>query len=143
MDKLIPAIMTRLDDDSELAGYVGEINLHRNPPDPKALTKPLVVVRAAPGEEEVGLHGAAENVSVEVKIWGYGHSMTPDAYRAGRRIIQLFLAGFRVANGGLTFRFRSVAGWQTVDDTDPLTLHLQNSFTTRYWSEQRISTLTA
>lgn len=143
MDALLPEVMSRLTGDATLGGLTTQINLFANPSDPKAVVGIWVAVATAPGNDEIGLHGAAENVALEVECWAYGYNNIPNAYKAGNRITQLFLAPIRTSDGGLTFRFRSVTSWQKVPEEDSKIIHLQNVFASRYWPTARVSALTA
>lgn len=146
MDQLLPAIVGVLLGDGELGSLTKDVANRRSPDSPKnATVKPLVTFLVAGGPDVKGLHGAATDPALEVKIWGYGNDvrLQSNAAKASRRIDQLLLSPLKTADGSLLRRLRTVTGWQDIGDTDPQTLHLSCQYAARYWSQARIAALTS
>lgn len=146
MSNIFPKIWERLDQDATLGALVQDINLAKNPDDPKKLNSPLVVLHTRGGPDVNGLHGAAVDLQLEVKIWGYLGGDTPGdmakkAYQAADRIDLLLLEKFVLQDGSFTLRFRPATGWQDADQPDANVLHLINQYTARYWDQDRITAI--
>lgn len=145
MQKLIEAYQDRLGDDTTLVTTLGaEVSHDRNPIELENLHGPSVVFRVIPGRDEPGLGGAAYNVVVEVKVWGYGSAMIDTCWDVAERVDQLSLLRLSIAGGGETLRLAGEGGWETIPDpADPDIIHLQARYVTRYWSQKRAAILTA
>ena len=141
MDKVYPAIFQHLNADVELATYVVDISQRNNPDEPKGLTGPIVSIQPFSAPDTGGLHGAAVDMTVEIKIWGYGNNMFQNAMHAARRISELILMDIDLGAGNFLGKFRPVTGWQDIDTADPRTIHLQNQYTARYWAAGKITAL--
>jgi len=146
MNVLLKALLTRLDNDAELTRSLNaSITLDRQPVHPATLLGPAVVVGVLRDRDREDFHGAAVDAQVEVKVWGYaqkGPSDLPICLEAAERITELLLRRFDLGADGQTARVAS-DGWQRVDDTDPLTVHLTATFTAVYWSGARVAALTS
>jgi hypothetical protein len=140
---IYPNLYQRLVADNDLDGYLQEINLGKNPDDPKELNNPIAVLKSMGGRDIPGLHGAAIVIRPQIDIWGYGDAMRIEAYKATDRIDELMLEGFTFSDGGATRKFRITNGWQDLPTTDPSTIHLMAQYEARYWSGGRISALTS
>jgi len=143
MDNLTAEFYGRLSGDTDLATTQGVATTQgRLQQDPKLLQKPRAVFRVAGGPTAHG-SGASIDAYIEVKVWGYeGNSAArlPACLAAAQRISELMLDPFTLTGGG-TLRPRENPGWQQVEDTDPLIIHLHNGFHMRYWSAQRVAVL--
>ena len=141
MDELLKAIFARMDADAELGTMVASVYRYRNPESPKGITEPHVVFRVVRLPDSIGLHGAATEPHIEVKVWGYGDNMKPVCDRVAQRLDELMLARFTLSNGSVTLRFAADSGWGDIDDTDPEIIHMQNVYRTRFWDAKRIAIL--
>lgn len=149
MDAILQAIVARLDADPELVGSGGGqlgagVYLDRQPDDPKSLTHPAVVVQVSATPDNPGDHGGAIVLEVEVRVWGYeGHGAAdyPPCILAAQRIDELLLKRFVIGGVTRTARPGSNAGWQRVDDQDPLVIHLLATYVMLYWSAGRVTAL--
>lgn len=139
--ELIKAVGDRLDSDATLTGFIQDINFRRNPDEPSKLNKPLVVFNYFGGPDTEGLHGAALDPELEVRIWGYGNAMAKNAERAAERISELLLSSFSLSDGSQAFKFRSVIGWQDTPQPDPKTIMLLNRYSSRLWAQNRIDAI--
>lgn len=147
MDKLFPALVARLNADSELtttrqASVYGD----RQPDDPSTLKTPVVVVTIAAWPEAGDRHGGATFPLIDIDVWGYE---TYDRSRFGpcvviaQRIDELMMLPFEPVDGGKTTRFTANTGWQRVDEPDPRVVHLNNRYEALYWQTQRLVARTA
>lgn len=144
MDVLFPAIYSALTGDSELDAATSVVRQFRQPQEPKKLqgALPVVVFRPKEGPDEVGLHGAATNVEVEVSVWAYGANEYPEAVVAAQRISEIFIGGISLSSGGHT-RWGELLGWQQIDQDDPDVVLLRATFGCRYWSSGRVAAAAA
>lgn len=142
MDIVYPAMFQHLNADGELATYVADVSQRNNPDDPKGLTAPIVSIQAFAAPDVDGLHGAAVDMTIEIKVWAYGNKMLKDAMRAARRISELLLQDIALGDSSFLGKFRPITGWQDIDTADPRTIHLQNQYAARYWSAGKIAALT-
>ena len=147
MDALTAAVYARLNGDTELTTTKGVITTQgRLNQDPKLLQRPHLVFKVDGAPTLPGYHGAATSTRIEMKIWGYeGNRLArgPACLAAAVRVSNLMLPAFtylEVPGGGST-RPGEDPGWQQVEDTDPLTIHLHNVFIMHYWSAQRVAAL--
>ena len=148
MDAMTAAYAARMVGDTELTTTQGVITTQgRLKQDPKLLQKPRHVFRIMGMSSVNGEHGGGYDVHIESKVWGYDGNpgaREPACLAAAERISELMLMKFDGVSelvGGGTTRPGESPGWQQVDDTDPLTVHLHNGFTVRYWSAQRVAVL--
>jgi len=143
MDALTAKIYERMHGDTDLVTTQGVVLTQgRLGQDPKFLQRPHAVFRFAGGPTAHGT-GASIDAYVEFKVWGYeGNELArlPACLAAAQRISELMLTPFILTGGG-TSRPRENPGWQQVEDTDPLIVHLHNGFHMRYWSAQRVAVL--
>lgn len=142
MIDLAAAVAARFSD-SELAALGATVTQGRNPQEPKLLTGPRVVFRVAGGPDVQDRHGGAIRGRIEVKVWGHEETRANLllCLRVAQRVSELFLARFEITGGG-TVRPSENPGWQQVEDTDPMTVHLHNGFDMLYWSPQRVAEIT-
>lgn len=142
MDFIYDDIGDALTGDSTLDSLTAAVTHFRQPQEPKRLEGglPVVVYTARDSLDEVGLHGAAVNVSVEVSVWGYKPNMYHDCLEAAQRVSELFLKGITLTGGGST-RWGEFEGWQQIDQPNPDTILLRATFVTRYWSSGRVAAL--
>lgn len=142
MDIVYPAVYQHLAADAELGTYVVDISQRNNPDDPKELTGPVISIQPFSSPDVDGLHGAALDMIVEIKIWGYGNAMFKNAMKAARRVGELFLQDIALGDSSFLGKLRPITGWQDIDTADPRTIHLQNQYAARYWSAGKITALT-
>lgn len=147
MDRLFEAIGARLAGDPTLTGLLdtvagseAAVTQRRSFSSPKEVDKPRVVYQVGGGQDPLGLHGAATDLVCEVDVWGYGDVMLADALAAMARIDELLIKRLEFTGGG-TLRWRAISEWQPVQDEDPNTIHYQARYTTRFWSDGRITEL--
>lgn len=151
MDKILNAIGQRLAADATLIGLLDSIGggpavlRARGFENPRELEgkKPRLVFNVLGSPDVVGLHGYAVDLTVNVDLWGYGVDAWPKADQAAQRTDEVLLALFDVSPGGGTFRWAAVTGWQPVEDSDPLTVRLNNRYSSRYYSDGRLTALTS
>ena len=148
MNALVQAVLARLAGDATLAGMTGvEVFFDRQPDDPKVLSGPKIVVGVPKDSDRVDDHGGAVDVTFEVRVWGYDQGTGADpagliaCYQAANRVTGLLLKPFSGVDGWTT-RIGGT-GWQRVEDTDPLAVHLFQTFSMLYWSTERIAAITS
>lgn len=151
MDAILKAIVSRLEADATLTGTGGGqlgagVYLDRQPDDPKSLTHPAVVVQVSANPDLPGDHGGATVLEVEVRVWGFEGRDTadyPPCILAATRVDELMLKRFTINGVVRTARPGANAGWQRLDDQDPLVIHLLASYVMLYWSAGRVTALLA
>lgn len=141
MDALFDALYTQLNGDATLGTLLSSVRSFRRPEDPQKLIAPVLVFNPAPGSDEVGLHGAATNISIEFNIWGYQHDaidMFPDCVRAGQRVHELLIANKLTLSRGGHVRWNAETTFHQVPQDDPDVILLRADYGTRYWSGSTI-----
>ena len=136
---LIEALYARFAED-DIVGAQADVWTRLNPDNPEALTKPRVVIQLPQPVDTSGLHGAAADTVLPVKIWGFGANMQEAVIALADRIDLLMLDRLTTAGGGFTLR-PGAEGWQDVPDTNVSTIHLQNRYVARHWSGARVEWL--
>ena len=147
MDKLIPAVLARLNGDAELT-TTKEVTVHgdRQPDDPSILQTPVLVVSLAQLPEAPDRHGGATFPLLEMDIWGYetfARSQWGPVIAVGQRVDELMMLPFSPVGGGKTSRFTANTGWQRIDEPDPRVVHLNNRYEGLYWQTQRLTARTS
>ena len=85
-----------------------------------------------------------------MKVWG--HEDSPGAglaecLKVAARVDLVLLPKLATTNdagspdGGGTNRPQANPGWQQIDDTDPMVIHLHHGYDMLYWSAQRVAAL--
>lgn len=139
--QIIPAIYARLTGDAWLSGN-SDIFTRRRPSAPDRLVRPAVIVEYPNLPDEVGYHGAAQNLAAEIRVWGYGYDMDDDVARVADRVTLVMQAPLVLDDGSSTTRFASELGWIEIPEEDPKIIHILERFGARFWSAQRIDSLT-
>lgn len=139
---LVPAIDARLHGDTWLRDNA-DVFFRRRPASPERLTRPGVIIEFPNLPDETGLHGGAQNFSVEIRIWGYGYEMDDEVAAVADRVTLLMCAPFELEDGSATTQLFSELGWHELPEAkDPKIIHLLDRFGARFWSATKISTLT-
>lgn len=144
MEELFDSVNARLSTDPYIYENSLGVWIRKNPDQPNRLAKPQIVLDS-PGAPDVGgLHGAAVDAIIELKVWGYGYSMQRACYQIAAALDNLMMEPFFSDNQAvqLTTRFRSETGWESMPTTDPDTVHLANRFVARYWPTTRLPLFT-
>jgi hypothetical protein len=144
MDRLIPAIRSRLINDAELMTLVSDVRYWRAPRDPKQLIKPVAVFEIFNYADRDGGHGANIIPIIEFNIYSYDQdgSQIIEATKAANRISDLLVTQRLEIEGGGTTRISLNTGWNTLPASDVNTIRLMGRFITSYWSGSRIDLLT-
>lgn len=146
---LMQGVGARFAGDGELTGLVETIGSEpaitqwRSFQNPSEIRAPRVVYRLDGGPDEPGLHGARQNPTLDITVWGYGPAMLGDCQLAAQRIDELLLEPVDPGDGGGGTPFRSITGWQSPDDSDPQTVRLLNRYVAAYWNKGRVDAIAA
>ncbi len=148
MDKFMEALGARLAGDGALTALVeggaANITQWRTFERPQEVSGVRIVYQLDGSGDPLGLHGAAVDLVLQLDVWGYRPTTLQDALQAMQRIDELLIRRFELPGGeGGTVRLRALIGWQQAADSDPLTVHWLNRYTTRFWSTGRITELTS
>lgn len=139
---LAPYVYDRLRADATLLSRA-DISIRRKPTFPEKLSKPVVVVEFPLTPDELGLHGGAQNLSQEIRIFGYGNEMDDDVAFVADRITLLMPPPINLSDGSVTSQLYSELGWIEITEGDPKIIHVLERFVARLWSATKIATLTS
>lgn len=124
----------------DLMNLIDRVDIGKNPDIPERLSTPRVVIIPSEGPDEIGLHGAATNPGIEIKIWGYGDSMYESCWQAASIISSLMVLPLS-GTSGVGTRVRAETGFQEAPTTDPRTIHLLCVYRMRFWWNRRVTVL--
>lgn len=142
--QLIPAIYGRLKEDPVLQGLGVTVHTRMRPDNPEGIKAPIVIVDLPQLPDARNLHGAAADLSFEIETWGYGKDMLEACATVADRIAYLMLSEpLSTEDGSISLRLISETGINDVPEQNPKIIHLQERFTTRFWSQARVQALTS
>jgi hypothetical protein len=140
MERLIPAIRSKLTSDATLMGIVSDVRYWKAPREPKQLIKPVAVFEIFSFTDKPGQHGLTSIPLIEFNIYSYDQdgSQIIDATTAANRISDLLLSDRLSITGGGATRLSLNTGWNVIPQTDVNTIRLMARFITSYWSPTRL-----